>query len=429
MQPINYSIDVKDPFESALQGYQTGMGLRSVMDKQAEEQRVQQQQAQRQQMLAQLAANPYATAKDYGAAMTMMPDLSEQLTRAWTAISADQQQSELSFRGQIFSALVKNRPDLAQQMLRDRAAGKRNSGLEPSAKEDETMAELIGLTPDGARASVGAWLSAVPKGGDIIDSLIKVEKAPSEIRESEAKATTAEVNAKYAEPQALVNLEKDGWYIENVKSEIKYRDQQSRIAAMQASLAREGNELKRQELALKIQEAKQKLDSDIRTKVADVETARSTIDNLLNTVDRIKKNPALKDVVGSIEGGSMYPNAAAGLVNPFGSGADERSDVIALIESLGSQSSLAQLPAMRGTGSITDKEQEILRTSLQNLSRKQSEAQFMTNLGEVQRIMLKARKVVTTKYGVPESVPDTPAAAPAANDIDALVQKYAPGDQ
>jgi NAD(P)-dependent dehydrogenase (short-subunit alcohol dehydrogenase family) len=181
---------------------------------------------------------------------------------------------------------------------------------------------------------------------------------------------------------------------------------------MNAAAAREGNALRREELKLKVQEARNALDDKIRTKQADVESAAGTIDNLINTVDRLKKNPSLDDVVGSIEG--RMPAV-------FG---DENADAVALIETLGSQTFLAQIPAMKGLGALSEKEGDKLQSSLQNLSRAQSERQFRANLDEVQRLMLKARKNVETRYGIKAGPPDTPAVQTPAADIDALVNKY-----
>ena len=117
-------------------------------------------------------------------------------------------------------------------------------------------------------------------------------------------------------------------------------------------------------------------------------------------------------MVGSIEGR---------LPAVFG---DENADAVALIDTLGSQAFLAQIPAMKGLGALSEKEGDKLQTSLQNLSRAQGEKQFRANLDEVQRLMLKARKNVETRHGVPAGVPDTPAVQTPPADIDALVSKY-----
>ena len=178
---------------------------------------------------------------------------------------------------------------------------------------------------------------------------------------------------------------------------------------MNAALGREGNDLKRQELQLKIQEARGKLDEKVRDRVAAAESGASAIDNMLNTVERIKTNKSLDSVVGSLEGKAFYPNTVAGTLNPFGNG-DERADAIALIETLGSQAFLAQIPNIKGMGALSNAEGDKLQSALQNLSRAQSEGQFRANLDEAARLLKKGRESLSRSTGVPLGKPDTPAA-------------------
>jgi hypothetical protein len=66
---------------------------------------------------------------------------------------------------------------------------------------------------------------------------------------------------------------------------------------------------------------------------------------------------------------------------------------------------------MKGTGALSEKEGAKLESSLTNLSRVQSEKQFKANLDEAKRILLKARANQAEKLGIPDTVPDTPAAS------------------
>lgn len=150
---------------------------------------------------------------------------------------------------------------------------------------------------------------------------------------------------------------------------------------------------------MQVQKATQERDDKVREKVASAESAASATDNMLNTVERVLKNPSLGSVLGSIQG--RMPAVLS----------DEAADAIAQIETLGSQVFIAQIPSMKGTGSLSEKEGDKLQASLQNLSRVQSEDQFKANLAEVQRIAKKARENISKRYGVPLGNPDTPAAA------------------
>jgi hypothetical protein len=423
MQPYDYSIQVQQPFQSVLQGYQAGTAIRDDQAKQAAAEAARQAQLQMQADLSALSSNRNATGADYAAMMTRYPQLSEQLKRASETMSGAQQQSFVQQNSPILAALQSNRPDVAERIVRDRAAAMRNSGMEEQAKQDEVLADMIKLNPDIARSSVAFRISALPGGDKVVDSITKLgaegraaEKAPAELRSAEAGATKAEadaktagVTAKFAERNALADLETKGWNLEGIKADIDYKKQSTRIAAMNAAIAREGNDLKRRELGLKVQEAQQKLDDAARTKVAEVESAAFNMDNMLNTIERVKKNPALNSVVGALEGGDYYPQTLTGML-PGTSSADDRADAIALIETLGSQAFLSQIPNVKGMGQLSNTEGEKLQAALQNLKRKQSETQFRASLDEAARLVTKARENVQKRYGVQLTKPDTPAA-------------------
>ena len=232
-----------------------------------------------------------------------------------------------------------------------------------------------------------------------------VEQAPADLRKKVADAASAESDAvikaesaKVAPQTVLLDLQKKGWDIKTIENDIEYKKQANRIAAMNAATAREGNTLKQQELKLKIEEAQGKLAEKVREKASTAEAGATNIDNMLNTIERIKKNPSLNDVVGSIEG--RLPVIFS----------DEAADATALIETLGSQAFLAQIPNIKGMGALSNAEGEKLQSALQNLSRKQSEKQFRENLDEASRLLKKGRENITRATGVPLPKPDTPAA-------------------
>ncbi|MEN9885557.1 MAG: hypothetical protein RL758_135 [Pseudomonadota bacterium] len=424
MDPINYSVDVKDPFQAALQGYSAGAAIRDDRQKQAMLAQQQQAQLAAQQQLLQAQQEVFKnpTADNYARLMTLDPKSSEAYQRAWTTRSTEQQRGLASDLLQWGAAIKSGKPQLAADALAQRAdLLEQQNGGQPTQDSQAMRAysKLAAEHPEFALGQIQAMLAVNPTGKDAAETLGKfgaeqraAELQPSAMREAAAKATTAEVGAKYAESAALKELEVKGWNIENIKSEIGYRKEANRIAAMNAAANRESNDLKRQELKQKIQETQQAMDDKARAKVADVESATSSIDNLLNTVDRLKQNKSLDSVIGSIQG--RLPAVVS----------DEANDAISLIDTLGSQAFMSQIPAMKGTGALSEKEGAKLQSSLQNLSRVQSEDQFRTNLDEVQRLMLKARKGIETRYGVKAGPPDTPAVKTSPGDIDALVNKY-----
>lgn len=427
--PINYLQQVVDPFAQAAQGVELGAGLAAMEAKriEAERQRIQ-AEAQRQQLAQEQArffANPKPTMRDAARFASMLsPEQSKAFLPYIEGINKEQQQNILKSNTQILSALQVN-PETGIQMLRDYATAQRNSGDVEEATLYERLADAAADPTKGPGMVFQALtrvIAPLPGAKEMFEAADKAsataraeELQPSLVKEAKAKADKAAVAAKFAESDAVLDLQKKGWDITKIQEDIKIAKQNAGIAALNAQIAREGNALKREENQIKLQDMLQKRDAAVREKAADVESARFNIDNMLNTADRILKNPKLNDVVGTIEG--RLPVVLS----------DEAQDAVALIETLGSQAFLSQIPNVKGMGQLSNAEGEKLQNAFQNLGRVQSEKQFRQNLNEAQRLLLKARQNVSRRYGVPESVPDTPAVQTAPADIDALVKKYGGG--
>jgi hypothetical protein len=86
------------------------------------------------------------------------------------------------------------------------------------------------------------------------------------------------------------------------------------------------------------------------------------------------------------------------------------SDFEGLIETLGAQAFLAQIPQIKGTGSLSENEGNKLQASLQNLSLKQSPQRLQENINEAVRLLTKARENIATRSGKAVPPPDLPAA-------------------
>jgi len=416
--PYNYSINIPDPTQSVMSGVQSALGIANMQAQVAEKQRAAEQQATLQADLGSVAKNPTPSA--LASIMVKYPQLSEQFKRTYDVLNSEQQQSRLSQATQVYAALQSGKPEVAQQLLTEQASAMRNSGMEQEAKTAETIAELVKLHPETAKTSTGLFLASAMGPEKFTETFTKLqteqraaEKAPFELTEAQAKAQKAAVDAKFAESTAALDLQKKGWDITKVQEDIKIAKENARIAAMNAAISREGNVLKRQEMGLKLEEMKQKRDEAVRTKTADVETARGSMDNMLNTADRILKTP-----IGTVESATGPINSRLPTTSP------DTADFESLVETLGSQAFMAQIPNIKGMGALSNAEGEKLQAALQNFNLKQSPKRLMENVREAQRLILKARKNVAERYGVPDKVPDTPEAAPNPGEIDALLKKY-----
>ena len=430
MQPINYLAQVADPFAQATQGLKFGAGM-ADLQRQQEARAAQQQQAQlAAQEQARFFTNPNPTMQDAARyASLLSPEQSKAFLPFMEGITKEKQQGALKTTGQLLSALQAN-PQTGIKLLQDRALAERNAGDEEEASLFERLAEAAADPAQGPQVAFKALVqsaSAIPGAKEMFETIDKglgtareEALAPSKLREQTAKAGEAEssaqkaaVAAKFAESNAVIDLEKKGWDITKIQNDIDIAKQNSRIAAMNAATSREGNSLKRQENELKLREMIDKRDTAVREKVGEIENARSTMDNMLNTADRILKTP--KNVVGSAAGpiSARMPTLT-----------QDTADFEALVETLGSQSFIAQIPNIKGMGALSNAEGEKLQAALQNFSLKQSPERLLENVKEAQRLILKGRATLAKRSGLPESIPDTPSVQTSPGDIDALIKKY-----
>jgi len=223
-QPIDYSLDVANPFNAALKGYETGMAMESLnLQKQAQELDLQRQQELQKRTLS-LVNNPNPTARDYTNLAMFLPEKEAASVRAnFELLDKDTQAKDLRFGGQVMSALNAKSPDVAIKLLNERAQAERNSGREDQAKQYETLAEFVRIDPTSASAFMGLQIATLPGGDKTLDSAIKFQKAPVEIANIESQINeraqklridqdrlTSEVQDKIANRQASGNkLEPD----------------------------------------------------------------------------------------------------------------------------------------------------------------------------------------------------------------------------
>ena len=420
-QPFNYMLNLPDPTNNVMSGVQNALGIakmaseRNVAEQKALDlQRAREQQVTLESDLAKLSQNPTPSA--LASMMVKYPSLSEQFKRTYDVLNTEQQQARVGQASQVYAALQADKPDVAIQILGEQANAYRNSGMDKDAKTLDDLSELIRMNPATAKTSTGLFLASAMGPDKFTETFTKLEtdrraqeKQPFEVTEAQAKAQKAAVDAKFAESNAALDLQKKGWDITKIQEDIKIAKQNASIAALNAQIAREGNQLKREELSMKLQEMKDKRDTSVREKAADLESARANVDNMLNTADRVLKTPM--GVVGSAAGpvSARMPTLS-----------QDTADFEELVNTLGSQAFLAQIPNIKGTGALSDAEGKKLQSALQNLSREQSEKQFRENLDEAARLLIKGREGLARATGVPLGKPDTPAAPGARPPLSAF---------
>ena len=432
--PINYSVDVQSPFEAAISGFKLGA---AGAEAQAQAQ-VREQAKKAQTELATLFKNPNATATDFARVSSMLPrDQAESVLKSFELMSTSQQKNRLQESAQVYTALKSGQLDIAKTLLQKQADAFRTGGKEQEAKATETYLQLVDMNPTGAQTTIGLMMASLPGGKELLENVDKTlstgraeDLAPQELRqkiaaadEAVAAATTAQatatnaaeqasanaalaraqsdkakVDAQYAERNALADLKKKRADIRKTDADILIAQEDNRIKALNAAQAKETNELRKKELQQKIDDAKEKRDVADRDQKATLANQVADIDNFFNTATRIKQTP--RDIINAATG----PIASRLLTTN-----QDVSDFESLVETLSSQAFLAQIPKIKGTGNLTEKEGDKLQASLQNLSLRQSPDRLLANVDEAVRLLEKARVNITARSGLPALPSDVPA--------------------
>jgi len=405
MQPINYLAQIPQPdlSQSILGGLQAGTAIRQSIDQRAAQEK--EQRLQQSYMADMQAYAQKPTAQGAAQLALKYPKQAEAIGGYFKTLDSERQKAELQFGNQVYGALTGGRADIATQLLERRVEALKNSGQD--YQDEQVYLDQLKNDPQRGSQAVMAMLgygmaSLDPKFAETHAKFGSERRAdelqPAAVAKAGADAQTAIVGAKFAESKAVADLQLNEAQIKKMAADTEISRMNARIAAMNAATSREANDLKRQDLQLKLSEAVRERDEKLRAKVADVESARSTIDNFLNTADKIlnTKSSVIQSATGTVD--SRLPTFFK-----------ETADLESLVETLSSQAFLSQIPSMKGTGSLTEREGDKLQASLANLSLRQSRPQLIANIKEAQRLMLKARQNIADRYGVPDTIPDRPA--------------------
>lgn len=419
MQPINYTGQTYLPPEDGLvrsfgQGMQVRQAYEEAQAKMLERQRAMEMQRQYKADTEAALAKP--TPQAFAALALKYPQHREAFKQGWDGLSADAQKNELRDVTQLSAALSSGRSDMALTMI-DQRIGTMKAAGEDTASLD-MLRQQVETDPQRAYGSLMHIVSGLPGGDKILEGLGKVgteqravageqrtaELHPIDVRQKTAAAAGAEsdavtkgVTAKNAETNAMLDLQQKGWNIEALKADIDYKRQSARIAAMNAAVGREGNDLKRQELQMKIDAARSEIDTKAREKTADYQAGHATLQDAMTLIGEIKGNKTgLRGATGASSWGSIVPGTAS-------------RDVATKIEQLQNILAAGNLDKLKGP--MSDKDIAFLKNISSNLDRGQSEDGFLKELGKVEGAIIRNEKILRERYGASASRP-APTAEP-----------------
>lgn len=307
VQPINYMLDVADPIAKATQGFaqglQLGASFAEMQKERAKEEAAALAQQQMQNDLANLAENP--TAEGYAKIMTMYPQLSENLQRAYNTMDQGQQKHSLNIASQTFAALNSGQPQIAKDLLDQNIAAYENSGKVNEANSLRAISKMIDLNPKGAQASVGMMIAATnpDKFADIYGKLGEEGRAqqmqPLEIAQKQAQIGLTQQQAAKTGYEA----QQAGFEAQDTPQRLALQNQQTQANINKVYADIENN-------AGRLALDQNKLQSDVEMKLYELGQANNKLsdssqklvnDSIVSSTTAASASSQLNDLAGRLE--------------------------------------------------------------------------------------------------------------------------------
>lgn len=255
MGPIDYSgaFAEQTPQDALLGGLKIGSAFQ---DMQAKRQKAAADALQKKQMADDMQAL-YSDPTPANIARTSLkyPQLSEGFKRSYDMLEPLQRQESLDHLTQVGAALQHDRMDVAEKMMREKAAALRNAGKEREAAGTEAMLETFKMDPKLAKITVGKMLAATAGPEKYAASMAALggeqradDQAPADLAKKKADAVKAGVDANVAAATAPATIEKAG--LSNAELRSQMDDRTKRFALDQDKFQTE-TQLKMDELQQK----------------------------------------------------------------------------------------------------------------------------------------------------------------------------------
>ncbi|KQE41346.1 hypothetical protein APD45_05610 [Acinetobacter baumannii] len=410
VQPINYMLDVANPVQTTLQGFNGGLQLgvayadRQRALKQAEQEQLAKQQMQ--QDLSNLATNP--SYEGFTNVMTKYPQLSENLKRAYDTMDDGQRKNTLSLASQSYAALANNQPDIAKQVLGNAATAFENSGNKKDANTAKGYIKMIENNPSAAQVVLGSlWQTSDNEGFKTFSEQKRAnEMQPYQIKDIQAKTAYTEAQTKdipLAAEDRRTGVENQGKNIEynnqynydklgqDWKIELAKMSQQEQIEAARLRAAKNETSVQRMERLEKAQSFSNA-----------ASTAASTAKLAADLIADYKK---LSDASGAGVWNAAWRNVPG----------SAEYDFSRRVDTLKSQAFLIGAQSLKGLGAMTEMEGKKVTDALGNLDLSQNTGQVVQQLAAIakaansvaQHSNRNAQNYATKGYGYSKEVVDT----------------------
>ncbi|BAP37803.1 hypothetical protein AS4_28630 [Acinetobacter guillouiae] len=388
VSPIDYTLDVANPFQAAMQGFQSGQQVINnaeiIKAQRAAEARKQLEAMQQQQMkkdLYDFSLMPNKSYDDYSTIILKHPSLQEPILKSWELKSDGDKKQMFSTASQVYAALNNNQNAIAKEILDPQIAAYENSGYKQEALNLKNLRAQIDQNPQMVKDRLGMTMRTVDpeQFKNVSDGLNTLEMQPLEM--AKTKAETAKINAEANDIPLAAEDRKQG--VVNQGTKIEYdnqynydklgQDQQQFIAGLDST---------ERIAAAKLRAAKNETSIQRVERLEKVENFA----NAAQTAAEASKNAARLANLANENSGAYWDRLVRQV--PGTSENTFAKD----IESLKSQVFLAQVEKMRGLGALTDREGDAIRSSIASLDINQGPEVVQKNLSKIaQQLSLAAQ--------------------------------------
>jgi hypothetical protein len=394
--PIDYTSTLPQPgdfLKNFQGGLQVGGQVQQLQQQQAQAQLAAQQQAAYQADIAQAFSK--ADPQSFAALSLKYPQQREAIKQSWEQLSEGDRKTEGDTMSQAYSALLSDRPDIAQAAIQKTRDARQNAGLDTS--HYDAALEMVKTDPQKAKGTLGFTLAHIndPKAfatqyGALGTNARAEALAPAEQAKANADAVKAAADAKVAASTVPQQIAK-------VDSDLLTAEQKRRLDEFDSQIRGADSETKRGQLTLEREKfvAEQGLKNlDVgKDSQAQIDSAQIALDNIRS----LRSNPLMKDSVGNSMAG-MGTILGQMLGNVPGT---ENKDFRGQLESLKSQIFLPAVQQVKGMGSLSNAEGDKLTASVAALDANMSPAAFKNALGVVERYMTKGLQKGLAAKNVP----------------------------
>lgn len=416
MGPIDYTANVANPLGTMLAGMQGGLQVRGLQQEQVQRQQIADAQAAKlaaEQQKAQLESEEMRRQQAYmqtleatqkegyqperllNLAMFLPKDTAKAIQESVSLMTAEQQRNSLGEMTGFMSAMTSGNLPIARELLTNKAAAYRNSGKEEQAKQmDAFLAGLEDDDPADVIIGIGTLMSQFPEGKQALESIGKIQAQPFEQKKLETEAN-------YGESKALQEHEMNGWNIEKLKQDFRFRPIELSLRQQEAETARMNAGLTGRKISLDLQKTERDIQRDLREYKAEAENnfdlAQETEDIFSRLTDPANAGD-LKLALGAT-GAAMPSFTKAGAI---------KQD----IERLSGLLTKDNMRAISGPGVMTDGDRKFALSVVSGLTAGGNQERQIEQIGRLAEKFRGISGRVANKYGMPSPSSEEAASMP-----------------